>query len=124
MSLQLDNNVITPNSIIANLYSRKQACASNLLDSDSKDFADCLQDKFNSYSKKEESVSQNKETDKNIEERLETKAENLLKSSLREIQTTMNYALNSTNLAQNLYKNYGINPAVTTLATQAVSYML
>lgn len=122
MSLQLDNNVITPNSIIANLYSRKQACASNLLDSDSKDFADCLKDKFNSSSK--EAVSQNKETDKNIEERIETKAENLLKSSLREIQTTMNYALNSTNLAQNLYKNYGINPAVTTLATQAVSYML
>lgn len=122
MSLQLDNNVITPNSIIANLYSRKQACASNLLDSDSKDFADCLKDQFNSSSK--EAVSQNKETDKNIEERIETKAENLLKSSLREIQTTMNYALNSTNLAQNLYKNYGINPAVTTLATQAVSYML
>ena len=44
MSIQFDNNVITPNSIIANLYARKQACSSNLLDSISSDFENCLKE--------------------------------------------------------------------------------
>lgn len=124
MGLQLDNNVITPNSIIANLYSKKQACASNILDSDSNVFADCLEEKVNSSNKKDKKASQDKESDKKITEKIETKTENLLKSSLREIQNTMNFTLTAQNLAQNLCKNYNVSPVVTSMATQAVSYIL
>ena len=64
MSMQFDNNVITPNSIIANLYARKQACSSNLLDSISSDFENCLKDKFSSQDNNSVSISKNQETNK------------------------------------------------------------
>lgn len=100
MSMQFDNNVITPNSIIANLYARKQACSSNLLDSISSDFENCLKDKFSSQDNNSVSISKNQEANKSITETTKTKAEQLLKSSLREIQTATTYALSAAKLSQ------------------------
>ena len=100
MSMQFDNNVITPNNIIANLYARKQACSSNLLDSISSDFENCLKDKFSSQDNNSVSISKIKETNKDIIYTTKTKAEQLLKSSLREIQTATTYALSAAKLSQ------------------------
>lgn len=48
----------------------------------------------------------------------------LLKSALREIQTTKNFGSSAMNLAQNLCKNYYASPAMTSLATNAVSALM
>lgn len=49
---------------------------------------------------------------------------NLLKSALREIQTTKDFGSSAVNFAQNLCKNYYASPAMTSLATNAVSALM
>lgn len=49
---------------------------------------------------------------------------NILKSSLREIQTTQNMGQAALNLAQNMCKNYYASPAMTSLATSAINCLL
>lgn len=48
----------------------------------------------------------------------------LLKSALREIQTTKNFGTSAINLAQNLCKNYYATPAMTNLTTNAISALI
>ena len=49
---------------------------------------------------------------------------NMLKSSLREIQSTKDFGASALHLAQNLAKNYYTNPAINTFATNAISTMI
>ena len=54
----------------------------------------------------------------------ESNVPNILKSALREIQTTQNFGTSTMNLAKNLCRNYYATPAMTNLTTNAISALM
>ncbi len=54
----------------------------------------------------------------------ESNVPNILKSALREIQTTKDFGSSTINLAQNLCRNYYASPNMTNLATNAISALM
>lgn len=160
MGLQINNGVQLENSLISNLYTKVQGYTSNLLNSDTKDFADYLKKNYDSVDQNEDKVLSKSEIsaqtardirneelkkliDNNSLEKLTSNIDknddgqvsysetdpssnvaNILKSSLREIQSTKNWGAAAQNLTQNLCKNYYASPAMTTLATSAINCLM
>lgn len=160
MGLEINNGTTLQNGIINSLYTKVQGYTSNLLNTDTKDFADYLRSNFdeidknsdNTLSKQEialqtlkdrknpelqkvlennnvNKLTENVDTDKDrkvtySEVNPDSNVPNILKGALREIQNTKDWGFGAQNLAQNLCKNYYASPAMTQLATQAISYVL